>query len=610
MAIDAQPTSNANSPELTLVDKRNGGQFAGLLDMLPLGVCICDLSGTIVQYNHGAIELWGRTPPPGQLADAFLATLGLVPDPTGADQNTTGLVSGVLTNGTSARDRDMLIVREDGSRVAVRVNAKPLLGEAGICIGVITFWQDITGPRYIHSAQPETARQSHDLLNALPVAVYTTDVEGRITFFNQAAVALWGRTPRLGEDKWCGTHVSRWPDGQLIQSDDYPIAVALREQHPIHGSEAIAERPDGSVAHILAYPTPIWDEAGAMIGAINTLVDITEHKHNEESAQHLGAIIDSSNDAIVSKNLNGIITSWNQGAVMLFGYDASEAIGRPVMMLIPGDRQDEETGILQRIRRGERVEHYDTIRRRKDGTLVEVSLAVSPVKNATGAVVGASKIARDITERKRAAEKQILLLREMNHRVRNLFALAGSVVTLSARFAHTPKELADAVRARLSALSQAHDLTMPDLLEVAERTERQTTLRALIQTIVSPHNDAVPDGEHRVTIHGPDVAIGGSAITGVALLLHEFMTNAAKYGALSVPTGHVDATWTVQADEVHLAWRERGGPLIGDQKQVERFGSVLAQATVKGQLGGSIARDWEAAGLTVHLTVPLDRLAT
>jgi two-component sensor histidine kinase len=132
----------------------------------------------------------------------------------------------------------------------------------------------------------------------------------------------------------------------------------------------------------------------------------------------------------------------------------------------------------------------------------------------------------------------------------------------------------------------------------------------LIQTIVSPHNDTLREGDERVTIDGPDVRIGGSAMTSFALLLHEFMTNAAKYGALSEPTGHVDVTWMLSDDKVHLVWRERGGPPIGNQTHVEGFGSLLARATVKGQLGGSIARDWEASGLTVHLTVPLERLAS
>jgi len=115
----------------------------------------------------------------------------------------------------------------------------------------------------------------------------------------------------------------------------------------------------------------------------------------------LQAIVDSSEDAIISKDLNGIITSWNKGAERLFGYTADEAIGQPVTMLMPPDRIDEETGILARIRRGERVEHFETIRRRKDGRLLDISLTISPVKDVDGTIVGASKIARNITERKR-----------------------------------------------------------------------------------------------------------------------------------------------------------------------------------------------------------------
>src|SRR5205085_3804310 len=169
------------------------------------------------------------------------------------------------------------------------------------------------------------------------------------------------------------------------------------------------------------------------------------------------AIVESSEDAIVSKDLNGIIASWNAGAERLFGYTAAEAIGKPVMMLIPEGRHNEEPEILARIRRGERVDHYETVRQRKDGTLLQISLTISPIKDDRGRIVGASKIARDNTEKKRAEEQQRLLLREMNHRVKNLFSLTGSIVEISARHARDPKDMARAVRARLAALSRAHD---------------------------------------------------------------------------------------------------------------------------------------------------------
>src|SRR5690606_39230649 len=142
-----------------------------------------------------------------------------------------------------------------------------------------------------------------------------------------------------------------------------------------------------------------------------------------ESKALLAAIVESSDDAIVSKDMDGIIMSWNAGAEHIFGYKADEVIGRPITILVPADRQSEETRILSRIRAGQYVHHFDTIRQRKDGSLVHISLSVSPVKDAAGRTVGASKIARDITERKRLEEAQRALSREVNHRSKNLLAV-------------------------------------------------------------------------------------------------------------------------------------------------------------------------------------------
>ena len=161
----------------------------------------------------------------------------------------------------------------------------------------------------------------------------------------------------------------------------------------------------------------------------------------DRARQHYASIVESSDDAILSKDLNGIITSWNRAAQRLFGYTAEEAVGRSVTLLIPADRHDEEPMILERVRRGDRIEHYETVRQRKDRSLVDISLTVSPIKDEKGKIVGASKIARDITELKQARERQELLLREMDHRVKNLFALAISVLRLSGRSAGSVPEL-------------------------------------------------------------------------------------------------------------------------------------------------------------------------
>ena len=326
-------------------------------------------------------------------------------------------------------------------------------------------------------------------------------------------------------------------------------------------------------------------------------------------AQKFAAIVESSDDAILAKDLDGIIMSWNQGAERLFGYTAEEAIGKPVTILIPEDRQDEEPAILARVRRGERIDHYETIRRRKDGSLSDSSLAVSPVRDRQGRVIGASKSARDISERRRAEERQQLLLREMDHRVKNLFALAGSVVRLSARSAKTPSELASSVEARLLALARAHALTLRKVSDAPGQTEQTIGLHALIRTVLAPYDDQAGKRETCVAISGPDIAIAGGTVTSFALLLHEFATNAAKYGALSVPEGYIEVTCSEAADQFVLTWKEHGGPRIADRIEDEGFGSLLIRLTVEGQLGGAISRWWEESGLAIRLSVNRQRVA-
>jgi PAS domain S-box-containing protein len=260
---------------------------------------------------------------------------------------------------------------------------------------------------------------------------------------------------------------------------------------------------------------------------MNLLVDITERKRTEHLAQQLASIVESSDDAIVSKDLDGIINTWNAGAERLFGYMAEEVIGKPITLLIPMDRHAEESEILSRIRRGERIDHYETVRRHRDGSLVDVSLTISPVKNAEGKIVGASKIAR-VTERS----------------------------------ARTPADMAEAVRERLGALARAHGLTRPGLLNGGEKRGQDTTLHALVQTIFAPYVDADRvKGRGFFIITRLCLPIGGNAVTSIALVLHELATNAAKYGALSSPGGFIHIDWSVKRDELLLTWKRAWWPI-------------------------------------------------
>jgi PAS domain S-box-containing protein len=434
------------------------------------------------------------------------------------------------------------------------------------------------------------------ILDVLPAAVYTTNALGQITYFNEAAATLWGCRPELGSSEWCGSWKLYWPDGRPLPHDQCPMAIALKEGRPVRGVEAIAERPDGSRVPFIPFPTPLYGASGVLLGAVNMLVDVTDRNRASEYEQRLISIITSSDDAILSKDLNGIITSWNRGAEQLFGYTAEETVGKPVTMLIPTERRDEEPKILERIRRGERIDHYETIRRRKDGSLVEISLTVSPVKNAEGEIIGASKIARDITERRRAQEQQALLLGEMKHRVRNTLATVQAIATQTLR--STASQERDAFLARLRALAGAHDLL------TLERWNQ-----APIGDVVAGALNAF-QGSHgaRILIDGPkDAVLDAHKSMLLAMALHELSTNAIKYGALSNQSGQVSVRWDLvpgdEARSLKFVWQESGGPPV---KPPERkgFGSTLIERALQRELGG-VEYTFDPGGVACTLDLKL-----
>ena len=371
--------------------------------------------------------------------------------------------------------------------------------------------------------------------------------------------------------------------------------------HDIPG--VFTEESEELVVAIAAHAAVAIDNA-RLIHSYKT--ELTSHHGMQESSARLAAIVESSDDAILSKNLNGIILSWNKAAERLFGYTEAEIIGQSVMTLIPAGRLNEEPEILERVRRGDRVEHYETVRRRKDGSLVDISLSVSPIRNAEGVVVGASKIARDITERRLVQEQQALMMREMSHRIKNLLTLATSVAALSARSAETPAALVVAISERLSALSRAHELILPQWDTDGAVAPANTNLTTLIKAILAPYSDAA--GE-RVALTGTDAEIGGRSLTNMALLLHEFATNAAKYGALSTPEGRVSIDIASASDKLTLVWTERHGPTVTEAPTTQGFGSRLERG-VQTQLQCQITRDWDRDGLVIRMVLPLEKLTS
>jgi PAS domain S-box-containing protein len=422
-----------------------------------------------------------------------------------------------------------------------------------------------------------------------------TDAEGCLTFYNQAAAELWGYRPELGSAKWCGSWRLYWADGRPMAHEECPMAVALKEGRPVRGEEAIAERPDGTRVRFAPYPTPLTDAEGKVTGAINLLVDVTERHQSELESARLAAIVTASDDAIVSKTIEGRITSWNAAATRLLGYEASEIIGKSILTIIPPDLHHEEKEIIARLRRGEYIKHYETVRLTKDGRRIDLSLSLSPLRDKLGNVVGAAKIARDITERKRAEALQQLLLEELNHRVKNTLAIIQAMANQSLRHARSPDEFVAGFSGRVQALARAHDLLTQAKLQGADMLQ-----------LVRDQVLLGGAGDDRIACGGPALMIDAQTAVHLALVLHELATNARKHGALSVSSGRLAVEWEVRTNgrrELEMKWSESGGPqvLAPDRRG---FGVTLIERTLQAAGGSSSAR-YGSQGLTIRITVPL-----
>ncbi|HEU6449570.1 MAG TPA: PAS domain S-box protein [Verrucomicrobiae bacterium] len=379
--------------------RESEAKFRTLASHAPVGIFLCDQNGKNTFVNECWCSMTGFSA--GEACgEGWLFAV----HPEDRDR-IADLWHQAIEKGIPSND-EFRLIRRDGKTVWVQGSIAQIKDAHGKFAGYIGTIADITKRKNAEHVVMESEKRYRNLIRSLPAAVYTTDAEGKLILFNDTAVELWGRRPEAGKDMWCGSYKIFNPDGTPCPPDDCPMAVTLKTGEPVRNQEIIIERPDGTRRHVLPFPEAISDPSGNIIGAVNMLVDITDRKRAESAAQHLAAIVESSDDAIVGKDLNATIKSWNAGAERVFGYKPEEIIGKSILTIIPPERQVEEAEILSRIHRGQAVKHFETVRVRKDGSKIDVSLTISPVKNAEGKIIGASKIARDITDRKRADQQQ------------------------------------------------------------------------------------------------------------------------------------------------------------------------------------------------------------
>lgn len=482
------------------------------------------------------------------------------------------------------------VLSADGTVRWIDAQGKCLYGEGGEPLRFAGAVIDITARKRTEDALRESEARLSAIFSQTTGGIAQTDVTGRFVFVNDrySEIVGYSKEELLHKRMQDITH----PDDLARNLE---LFTRMAETGESFGIEKRYMRKDGSVVWVNNSVAPIRDRSGAIVEAVATVVDITQRKQAEEHVIQLAAIIASSDDAIISTDLNLVIRSWNDGAARLYGYSAEEIIGKSATELLPRDRVQESARIIQLIARGERVETHETRRRRKDGTLIDVSLTVSPIFDEYGRITGASKIARDITARKEAERLTRVLMGELKHRVKNVLATVQAIARQTfGRYDSNPTAI-ETFTARLAALARAHDLLTRESWEEAE-------LSAIV------HETLAPYARQRFTIEGPALRLRPRSVVAMSLALHELATNAAKYGALSAPAGHITVSWAIEPEgdgHFELVWEERGGPQVSvpDEKG---FGSKLITHILAAELGGSVQIDYDPSGIRCRVTAPLE----
>jgi PAS domain S-box-containing protein len=457
------------------------------------------------------------------------------------------------------------LVRRDGTLTAIEDSAAPIRDRTGKVTGTVMVFHDVTAQRNAEAALSASEVRFRTIFNQAAVGIAVTDLTGRFIQANQKFVQVFGYSmEELQQRTFLNlTHPSDLPAAQdslrrLVSQDSADLVLEKR-----------CIRKDGATIWSLSTITLVKDLAGHPQHLIGIVEDITERKLAEEAQARLVSVITSSDDAIISMTLDGVLLSWNGGAERMYGYTADEMIGRTTRALIPADRLGEEPAILERIRRGERIEHYETIRKRKDGEALNVSIAVSPIEDSRGRLIGASKITRDITQSKRIEDelretdrRKDEFLATLAHELRNPLAPIRQAALISESEAATEaqKRWSHGV---ISRQVQHMSLLLDDLLDISRITRgtldlrlEDTELADILEAAVETARPIIDAKRHTFTIEAPDESVQFMADPlRLAQILSNLLTNAAKY---TDPEGQIQLRVACDRQDICFVVKDSG----------------------------------------------------
>ena len=454
-------------------------------------------------------------------------------------------------------------VRKDGTRFWANVVITALRDETGALRGFGKVTRDLTerreaeenarrllqeeaarkaaeaSAREAQRAREEEQRQRSQLyvtLTSIGDAVIVTDVNGAVTFMNPVAVSLTGWEPSAAAGQPL-EHVFKIVNEETRQPVESPVAKVLRDGVVVGlANHTVLLAKDGREVPIDDSGAPIRGEDGGIAGVVLVFRDVTEARRAVEARLHLASIVESSDDAIIGKSLEGTILSWNKGAERLYGYTADEILGQPLSLLVPPDHADELPQIMEKLVRGERIDHLETQRVRKDGTRVDVSLTISPIRNSEGKIVGASKIARDITAKKEEDRRKNEFLALLAHELRNPLAALGNSLQVM-RLAESDRQKVDHVRTLMERQLQHLVRLVDDLLDISRISRGKLQLRRERVPLAAVISSALETCEPLAAEHGQELIVSVTDEplfvevdrTRMAQAICNLISNAAKY---------------------------------------------------------------------------------
>jgi PAS domain S-box-containing protein len=465
-------------------------------------------------------------------------------------------------------------------------------------------------PSIISPLLEQALRGSDELLDLLPVAVCICDAAGRIVQYNRRATEFWGRVPEPDQtfDQFYGNVTFLDAGGRQLPRSR--VAEVVATGHPVRDEEVMVERPNGERSAILLNIDPLIGADGKPAGAISCFQDVTERKRMVEALdrgrqdlrlqeQRWRATYNHAAIGICEVDANGRFVRVNDAISTMTGWTREELLSRKLFSRThPGDKDLDEAMFLRQVA-GE-LDFYSVDRRfiHKDGRTLWCLVRSSSVRDAHGKFLYCVRVIHDITERKQAEERQKLLIDELNHRVKNTLATVQSLATQTAHGTDSPLAFREAFEGRLIALSQVHD-------QLTRRHWGSAELRDIVIGATAPY---AGDSPGRVEFEGDIITIRPRAALTLALTLHELTTNAAKYGALSVPEGSVTVRWQIRdgssKPQLTLEWREHDGPLVSPPTR-QGFGSRFIESSIASELRGAATLVFDPAGLRCTMTIPL-----